>query len=38
VKSIGWSWHVPLFQWPLLLALGLLIVLAVGRFIRERTA
>ncbi|MEB6377858.1 VWA domain-containing protein [Leclercia adecarboxylata] len=38
VKSIGWSWHVPLFQWPLLLALGLLILLAVGRFIRERTA
>lgn len=38
VKSIGWSWHVPLFQWPLLLALGLLILLAVGRFVRERTA
>lgn len=38
VKSIGWSWHVPLFQWPLLLALGLLIVLALGRFIREKTA
>lgn len=38
VKSIGWSWHLPLFQWPLLLALGLLIVLAIGRFIREKTA
>lgn len=38
VKSIGWSWHVPLFQWPLLLALGLLILLAVGRFVREKTA
>lgn len=38
VKSIGWSWHVPLYSWPLLLALGLLIVLAVGRVVRERTA
>lgn len=38
VKSIGWSWHLPLFQWPLLLALGLLIVLAIGRFVREKTA
>ncbi|MCU6668274.1 VWA domain-containing protein [Enterobacteriaceae bacterium H4N4] len=38
VKSIGWSWHLPLFQWPLLLALGLLILLAVGRVIREKTA
>lgn len=38
VKSIGWSWHVPLFQWPLLVALGLLILLAVGRYVRERTA
>lgn len=38
VKSIGWSWHVPLYSWPLLLALGLLILLAVGRVVRERTA
>lgn len=38
VKSIGWSWHIPLFQWPLLLAMALLIFLAAGRFIREKTA
>lgn len=38
VKTIGWSWHIPLFQWPLLLALGLLIALAIGRFVREKTA
>lgn len=38
VKSIGWSWHIPLFQWPLLLALLLLILLAVTRFVREKTA
>ncbi|MCT4700401.1 VWA domain-containing protein [Enterobacteriaceae bacterium H20N1] len=38
VKSIGWSWHLPLFQWPLLLALALLILLTVGRFVREKTA
>ena len=38
VKSIGWSWHIPLFQWPLLLALVLLILLAVTRFVREKTA
>lgn len=38
VKSIGWSWHIPLFQWPLLLALALLILLAVTRFVREKTA
>ncbi|MEZ2604967.1 vWA domain-containing protein [Kluyvera intermedia] len=38
VKSIGWSWHIPLFQWPLLLALVLLILLAVMRFVREKTA
>ena len=37
VKSIGWSWHIPLFQWPLLLALALLILLTLGRFIREKT-
>ncbi|MFB0712852.1 VWA domain-containing protein [Buttiauxella noackiae] len=38
VKSIGWSWHIPLFQWPLLLALVLLVLLAVTRFVREKTA
>jgi len=38
VKSICWSWHIPLFQWPLLLALVLLILLAVMRFVREKTA
>ncbi|ENI8091281.1 TPA: vWA domain-containing protein [Salmonella enterica subsp. enterica] len=36
VKSIGWSWHIPLFQWPLMLALVLLILLAVTRFVREK--
>ncbi|MGB7801777.1 VWA domain-containing protein [Buttiauxella sp.] len=38
VKSIGWSWHIPLFQWPLLLALVVLILLAATRFVREKTA
>lgn len=38
VKSIGWSWHIPLFQWPLILALVLLILLAIGRFVRGKTA
>jgi Ca-activated chloride channel family protein len=38
VKSIGWSWHIPLFQWPLILALVLLILLAIGRFARGKTA
>ena len=38
VKSIGWSWHIPLFQWPLMLALVLLILLAIGRFVRGKTA
>ncbi|MEL4016100.1 vWA domain-containing protein [Dryocola clanedunensis] len=38
VKSIGWSWHIPLFEWPLLAALALLILLAAGRFVRERKA
>ncbi|WP_202308437.1 vWA domain-containing protein [Dryocola clanedunensis] len=38
VKSIGWSWHIPLFEWPLLIALALLVLLAAGRFVRERNA
>lgn len=38
VKSIGWSWHIPLFEWPLLAALALLILLAARRFVRERKA
>lgn len=38
VKSIGWSWHIPLFQWPLLLALALLLLLSLGRYFREKTA
>ena len=38
VKSIGWSWHIPLFEWPLLAALALLVLLAAGRFVRERKA
>lgn len=36
VKSIGWSWHVPLFAWPLGLAMGLLILLPLSRYVRER--
>ncbi|MGU3413313.1 VWA domain-containing protein [Enterobacteriaceae bacterium C34A] len=38
VKSIGWSWHLPLFAWPLGAALCLLLALALGRFIREKRA
>lgn len=36
VKSIGWSWHLPLFAWPLGLAMMLLLILAVIRVIREK--
>lgn len=38
VKSIGWSWRVPLFAWPLGLALGLLLLLSLARVIREKYA
>jgi von Willebrand factor type A domain. len=36
VKTIGWSWHLPLFAWPLGLALALLLILAIGRSIGEK--
>lgn len=36
VKSIGWSWHLPLFAWPLGAAMLLLLVLALGRLIEEK--
>ncbi|MGG4623245.1 VWA domain-containing protein [Serratia odorifera] len=36
VKAIGWSWHLPLFQWPLLLALALLMAYALLQFVREK--
>ncbi|HEI8865436.1 VWA domain-containing protein [Serratia sp. AKBS12] len=36
VKAIGWSWHLPLFQWPLLLALALLIAYALLQVVREK--
>lgn len=36
VKSIGWSWHLPLFAWPLGLAMALLLLLALVRLIREK--
>ncbi|MFK3660214.1 VWA domain-containing protein [Scandinavium sp. NPDC088450] len=38
VKSIGWSWHLPLFAWPLGLAMGVLLLVAVARLIREKRA
>jgi Ca-activated chloride channel family protein len=36
VKTSGFSWHLPLFQWPLLSAL--LLTFTLFRAIRERTA
>lgn len=36
VETLGWSWHMPLFQWPLGLALMLLLLLTVTRFVREK--
>lgn len=36
VKSIGWSWHLPLFAWPMGLAMLILLGLAVGRLIAEK--
>lgn len=36
VKSIGWSWHLPLFAWPLLAALALLFALSITRYVREK--
>lgn len=38
VKSIGWSWHLPLFAWPLAAAMLILLALAFGRLIREKRA
>lgn len=36
VKSIGWSWHLPLFAWPLGLAMALLLLTALARALREK--
>ncbi|HAT1648194.1 TPA: VWA domain-containing protein [Raoultella planticola] len=36
VKSIGWSWHEPLFAWPLGLAMGILMIVSFIRIIREK--
>lgn len=36
VKSIGWSWHKPLFAWPLGLAMGILLILSFSSLIREK--
>ncbi|WP_234262484.1 VWA domain-containing protein [Klebsiella aerogenes] len=36
VKTIGWSWHLPLFVWPMGLVMLILLVLAVGRLIAEK--
>lgn len=36
VKNIGWSWHMPLFSWPLGLAMVLLLSIALLRIILER--
>ncbi|MCF8580578.1 VWA domain-containing protein [Enterobacter ludwigii] len=38
VKSIGWSWRIPLFAWPLAAALILLLAFNVYRAFRERMA
>ncbi|HDG1669830.1 TPA: VWA domain-containing protein [Kluyvera ascorbata] len=38
VKSIGWSWHLPLFAWPLLLAMAVLLTFTLVRVIREKIA
>lgn len=35
VKSIGWSWRVPLFAWPLAAALLLLLAFQLYRIVRE---
>ncbi|CAI2031853.1 MULTISPECIES: VWA domain-containing protein [Serratia] len=36
VKTTGFSWHLPLFHWPLLLAMFLLLAFTLLRFVRER--
>lgn len=36
VKSVGWSWRQPLFQWPLAAALALLLLQTLGARLRER--
>ena len=38
VKSIGWSWRIPLFTWPLAAALVLLLAFNIYRALRERMA
>lgn len=38
VKSIGWSWRIPLFAWPLAAALLLLLTFNLYRAFRERAA
>lgn len=38
VKSIGWSWRVPLFAWPLAAALLLLLTFTLFRVVREKWA
>ncbi|WP_434667912.1 VWA domain-containing protein [Aeromonas sp. NJAU223] len=38
VRTLGWSWHQALFQWPLLLALLLLLLITGGRYLRGRAA
>lgn len=36
VKTLGWSWHLPLFMWPLGMALLLLVACCVVRFSRQQ--
>lgn len=36
VKTLGWSWHRPLFHWPLAMALLLLLLMTVWRTWQER--
>lgn len=36
VKTIGWSWHLPLFAWPMGLAMLIMLGLVVGRWVAEK--
>lgn len=38
VKTTGFSWHQPLFHWPLVMAMLLLLAFSLVRIFRERTA
>ena len=38
VKTLGWSWQIPLYQWPLLLALLLLLISPLMTYYQKRQA